>query len=56
MRPIIDSGPRITNNADLHISGHYNTTPSIVSFKQTYYMEGTGEWKLAEFFMDVKKP
>lgn len=56
MKPIIDTGPEVTNKADLHLTGHYDTTPSIVSFKQTYYMEGTGEWKLAEFFMDVKNP
>ena len=55
MTPVIDKGPKVTNNADLHVTGHYNTTPSVLQFKQTYYLQGTGEWKLAEFFVEVKK-
>lgn len=55
MTPVIDKGPKITNNEDLYVAGHYNTTPSVVHFKKTYYLQSTGEWKLAEFFVEVRK-
>ena len=56
LQPIFNHAPILTKNADLYVAGYYDTTPSRVQFKQTYYMQGNGEWKLAEFFVGVKKP
>lgn len=55
-QPVMDVTPQVTNKADLQVSGHYTTKPFIVHFKQTYTLEHTGEWKLVEFFMDIKNP
>ncbi len=55
MKPILDQGPQVLKNGDLHVTGHYNTTPSVLYFKQTYYLEESEKWKLAEFFVEIKK-
>lgn len=50
---VIDKGPTILKNSDLHAEGHYEGTPLAVNFKVTYHLQKTGEWKLSEFFIDI---
>jgi len=52
--PIIDH-IEVTKAGILHMAGHYNTKPSVLYFKQAYRMEKNGEWKLVEFFIELKK-
>ena len=54
MQPIIDKRTRVTKKKDLYIVGHYNTKPSVVRFKQTYKHQKSGDWKLVEFFVEIK--
>jgi len=50
---VIDKGPIIIKNSDLHAEGHYERTPLAVNFKVTYHLQKPDEWKLSEFFIEI---
>ena len=53
--PIIDKTFILDKTGDLAVAGHYNTTPSVLYFKHTYRADEKGQWKLVEFFVELKK-
>ncbi len=52
--PIIDQGPIIkAGGRYITVKGHYPTSPSVVYFKNSYYLEN-GKWKLISIGVNIK--
>jgi len=51
--PLFDGQPSFDENNLLVVTGHYNTSPDLVSFEHSYIKEGLS-WKLIGYRMDVK--
>jgi len=55
LSPVFDGQPTFDENNLLVVTGHYNTSPDLVSFEHSYIKEGLS-WKLIGYRMDVKPP
>lgn len=53
MQPKFDGDPTIDDNGVLTLTGHYETSPSVVHFSQRYILEGT-DWRLLGINVQLK--
>ncbi len=51
--PILDGSPKVLEDGQVTIKGHYPTSPSVVSFNNSYYLEN-GKWKLSGIGIYIK--
>jgi hypothetical protein len=54
LEPTIDGTPKIGEQGQLILTGHFPSQPDRVTFEQTYIYEGLG-WKLIGFGFNIKK-
>lgn len=51
--PVFDKKPKMTEQGEIILEGHYETTPSVVYFKNIYIKEN-GKWKLSGINVNIK--
>ena len=51
--PVLDDSPKVLKDGQVIVKGHYPTSPSVVYFNNSYYLEN-GKWKLSGIGINIR--